>query len=273
MSHWTLDDIPWSEFDPSKIDPDVVKVIKTAALVERNGADYGRYLVNVFADDPAFCDAALAWAAEEEQHGEALGRWAELADPSFKLQDAFARFTDLYRIPVDSTESVRGSRAGELCARCVVETGTSSFYSAIRDAVDEPVLRAICKRIAADEFRHYKLFSEHMNRYQARENLTTWQRLKVVLTRFRETSDDELSSAYHAANPDGGAYDCRRANAAYGARAMGFYHRKHVRRAGHMMSQAAGLTPNGWATRALTNVLWWMIALRGRRFRPQFANA
>lgn len=270
MTAWTLDSIPWADFDPSAVTDDLLQVIKTAALVERNGADYGRYLTNVFADDPAFCAAADAWAAEEEQHGLALGRWAELADPAFNFNAAFERFTGMYRIPVDSEQSVRGSRTGELCARCVVETGTSSFYSAIRDAVKEPVLRDICKKIAADEFRHYKLFSEQMRRYQDREQLSAWARLKVVVTRFREASDDELASAYYAGNDLHSDYDCTSANAAYSARAMGFYRRKHVRRAGHMMAQAAGLTPNGWLTRQLINVLWWVIAFKGRKFRSQF---
>ena len=268
MPTWTLDTIPWADFYPSKVNPDLIKVIKTAALVERNGADYGRYLANVFQDDPDLCAAADAWAVEEEQHGRALGRWAELADPAFEFDAAFRRFTLMYRIPVDATLSVRGSRTGELCARCVVETGTSSFYSAIRDAVHEPVLQIICKKIAADEFRHYKLFTNHMVRYQQRDHLSTWARLKVVITRFRESSDDELASAYHAGNDVQSDYDCRRANDAYTARAMAFYRHKHVRRAGHMMAQAAGLAPNGRATRALTRLLWWVIAFKGRKFRP-----
>ena len=56
--------------------------------------------------------------------------------------------------------SIRGSKRGEMIARCVVESGTSSYYSAIRDATDEPVLKEIAGRIAADEYRHYKLFYE-----------------------------------------------------------------------------------------------------------------
>ncbi len=272
MSAWSLDTIPWSDFDPSKVNDDLLMVIKTAALVERNGADYGQYLTNVFSDDPAFCATAQAWAVEEEQHGQALGRWAELADPSFDFKAAFQRFTDLYRIPVDAEHSVRGSRTGELCARCVVESGTSSFYSAIADAVTEPVLKNICRNIAADEFRHYKLFSDEMKRYQAREKLSTWNRFKVVFTRFRETSDDELASAFHAANAIDADYDCAKANAAYSARAMAFYKPKHVRRAGRMMARAAGLKPRAWTTRILSRVLWLVIALKGRSFRPVLAG-
>lgn len=270
---WTLDGIKWQRFDASKVSPDVLKVIKAAAMVERNGADYGRYLCNVFKDDPEFCDVARSWAAEEEQHGMALGRWAQLADPTFDFDKSFAAFTDMYRIPVDAHESVRGSLAGELCARCVVETGTSSFYSAIRDAVDEPVLKEICKNIAADEFRHYKLFFMHMERYAASTPFPVWERIKVALTRFQEADDDEIASAYHAGNAVRTPYVRAEANAGYSARAFGFYQERHVRRAGNMFAQAAGLKADGLAAKLVSSVLWMVIRFRGRKFRPQFARA
>ncbi len=273
MQSWTLNDIDWQRFDAAKVSPDVVKVIKTAAMVERNGADYGRYLCNVFSDDPAFCDVANRWAAEEEQHGMALGRWAALADPSFDFDKSFADFTAMYRIPVDATSSVRGSRIAELCARCVVETGTSSFYSAIRDAVDEPVLKQICKNIAADEFRHFKLFQSHMERYAGIESFSKWDRLRVAFTRFKEADDDEIASAFHAGNAVRAPYDRATANAGYGERAFGFYQERHVRRASVMFAQAAGLAPEGLAAKLLARVLWLVIWFRGRKFRPQLARA
>ncbi len=275
VKHWSLDDIDWTRFDASKVSPDLVAVIKTAAMVERNGADYGRYLNGVFHDDPEFRDAAAAWAKEEEQHGIALGRWAALADPSFDMDASFARFTDMYKIPVDAAASIRGSRTGELCARCVVETGTSSFYSAIRDAVDEPVLKQICKNIAADEFRHYQLFYRHMERYLAarKDGASTWERFKVAFTRFREADDDEIASAYFAGNAVAGPYDRATSNAAYASRAFGFYQKRHVRRAGHMFAQAAGFNPDGWAAKLLARVLWAVIWFRGRKFRPVLARA
>ena len=275
MQHpWTLKDIEWARFDASKVSPDVLKVIKTAAMVERNGADYGRYLCNVFRDDPAFCAVAEHWATEEEQHGLALGKWAALADPAFDFDKSFAAFTAMYRIPVEATDSVRGSLLGELCARCVVETGTSSFYSAIRDAVDEPVLKQICRDIAADEFRHFKLFYTHMERYAALDvGASKWDRLRVAFTRFKEADDDEIASAYHAGNAVTGPYSRSAANAGYGQRAFGFYQQRHVRRAGFMFAQAAGLNPDGFAARFLTKVLWVVIWFRGRKFRPVLASA
>ena len=80
--HWTLDDLPWDQIDHSKADPEILKIIKAAALVEYNGRDYATYLCNVFSDDPGFQQVARDWAEEEVQHGAALGRWAEIIDPS-----------------------------------------------------------------------------------------------------------------------------------------------------------------------------------------------
>ena len=63
MTAWTLDDIPWAQFDAKKVDVETLKLIKAAALVEHNGHDYATYLCNVFHDDPAFQEVAKIWAA------------------------------------------------------------------------------------------------------------------------------------------------------------------------------------------------------------------
>src|SRR6185369_10435936 len=111
---------------------------------------------------------------EEVQHGKALKRWAQLADPSWDFDSAFKRFTDGFKLPLEATTSVRGTRTGELISRCIVETGTSSYYTALADTSDEPVLKEICRKLAADELRHYKLFYAHMTRYQEEEKLGFW---------------------------------------------------------------------------------------------------
>ena len=174
MGHWTLETINWERFDASKVDPEIVRNIKAAAMVERNGDDYGVYLRRVFADDPDFIEKVNEWVSEENQHGMALGRWAQLADPGWDFEAAFARFKAGYHLPhyTTTTKSVRGSQAGEMMARCIVETGTSSYYSALKDATAEPVLKQICTKIAADELRHYKLFYTYLQRYLEREGLT-----------------------------------------------------------------------------------------------------
>ncbi len=263
MKHWTLDDIPWDKFDRSKVDPEILRVIKAAAMVEHNGLDYGVYLRNVFANDVEFKTATETWAVEEVQHGRALGRWAQIADPDFDFDAAFARFRDGYKLPLDATKSVRGSLAGELMARCIVETGTSSYYAALRDATDEPVLKEICACIAADELRHYKLFYTHMRRYLDKEGLGMWGRVRVGLSRILESEDDELAYAYYAANGDGQAYNRRDNTRAHALRAYRVYKPGHLQRAVSMVFKAMGLKPHGrlsdWVTRTAWNFMRWRI--------------
>jgi rubrerythrin len=264
--YWTLEDIPWDRFDPSKVDPELLKIVKAAGMVEYNGGDYAAYLCNVFSDDPDFQAAARAWADEEVQHGRALGRWAEMADPGFDFETSFKRFTDGFGVQTDANQSIRGSRTGELVARCIVEVGTSSYYSALGEATDEPVLRAICRNVAADEFRHYKLFYSHMKRYLKRERIGRVRRLLVALSRLQESEDDELAYAYYAANGDPDEpYERKRWSRAYSGRAFGYYKPKHVDRGIAMAFKAAGLDPRGRLARWIGRAAYWFMQSRTER--------
>jgi len=262
---WTLDDIPWDDFDPARVDPELIKVVKAASMVESNGRDYAAYLCNVFSDDPGFQALARDWAEEEVQHGVALGRWAKMADPAFDYDESLAAFRAGYQIPTDGDGSVRGSRTGELIARCMVEVGTSSYYAALGDAAEEPVLRVICRKIAADELRHYRLFYKSMKRYLDIERLNRMQRLKVALSRIAETEDDELAYAYYAANRFDGPYDRKTYSRAYARRAYALYRPRHVERAVTMVFKAVGFDPQGRTSRLLTRSLSWFMEYRVRR--------
>jgi hypothetical protein len=265
MGGWTLDDIPWDRFDPSRVDRDLVPIVKAASLVERNGQAYAHHLCRVFADDPEFQETARCWGEEEVQHGRALARWAVLADPTFDFDGAFARFQEGFRVDFDSDRSRRGSRAGEMVARCVVEIGTSSYYTAMRDATSEPVLREICRHIAADELRHYRLFYKNLDRYLTLDRIGRFGRLRVALGRVAESEDDELAYAYYAANETGRAYDRRRCNRAYASRAYALYQPHHVERGIAMLLKAAGLTPNGRLGLLASRLAWQTMRYRAAR--------
>ncbi len=266
MKHWTLDDIPWERFDRSRVDAEVVKIVKAAAMVEANGGDYATYLCNVFHDDPDFQAVANEWALEEVQHGMALARWAKLADPTFDFRAAFERFTDGFKIETWRTQSLRGSRSGELVSRCIVETGTSSYYSALKDATEEPVLKEICRNIAADEFRHYKLFYTYLLRYLETEKIGPFGRFLAAASRIRESEDDELAYAYYAANhPADDIYERRRFTRAYRSRAYGLYRRRHIERSIGMILKAIGLTANGRLNAVLTRWIAWLLRVRVQR--------
>jgi hypothetical protein len=268
---WTMDDIHWSLLDPSRVDPTLLAAVKAAALVEYNAPDYVTYLKRVFAGaHPNTLLSIEQWGKEEAQHGRALGRWAELADPGFKLEDAFARFRKGY-IPAHFTPeqdgSIRGSRRGEMIARCVVESGTSSYYSAIRDASEEPVLKEIAGRIAADEYRHYKLFYDILQE-QPGPDLGFWRKLWIAIGRVRESDDDELAYSYYCANvpPEKEAitpYKRKKYSRLAGQTSMTVYHRHHVQKLVQMVVKVVGADPHGWLASLAGAVLWRRLSARG----------
>jgi hypothetical protein len=268
---WTLDDISWNRFDPSKVEGHVLEAVKAASLVEYNAPEYVAYLNRVFRDAPAATLADIAlWGKEEVQHGMALGRWAELADPSFDFQAAVERFRAGYKPPhfaaTDDSVSVRGSRRGEMIARCVVESGTSSFYSAVRDATEEPVLKEIAGHIAADEFRHYKLFFETLHAQDERE-LPFWRKLLIAAGRVNESDDDELAYAFYSANIPKDRemeipYQRAQFARAYNARAMALYRRHHIKKLVQMVAKAVGANPQGRPAALASAVLWNTLRLR-----------
>lgn len=245
MKHWDMEQIKWDRFDPSLVDPKVVPLIKAASVVERNSVDYTVYLNNVFGHDAELMELFQQWEDEEVQHGEVLGRWAMMADPSWNYQQSFDRFKNFYKIDLDTENSIRGSHAGEFIARAMVEVGTSSYYSALADHIQEPVLKEICRKIAADEFRHYKLFYDCMKRYLPADNLSKWARAKIALGRIIESQDDELASAFHITNePEGMPYNHKRCIALYMSKAMPLYQRHHVTRVVNMVFKTIGWMPS-----------------------------
>jgi len=263
---WTLDDINWDAFDRSKVDLRLLQAVKAAALVEFNAPDYVSYLCGVFNDNADLHEDLRQWGREESQHGRVLAKWAKLADPEFDFEDAFERFRKIQGIDTGAIESVRGSRAGELIARCVVESGTSSFYTAIKDTTEEPVLKQIATYLAADEFAHYRLFYETFKTYQ--DDLPgTLQRLKIAVGRVNEADDDELSGAYYCANYGRDSeitYNRKTFADAYRCRALEVYKRQHTDRLIAMVIKAGGLKPHGLPGRTISALAWHFMSLQRR---------
>ena len=276
--HWTLDTVNWSNFDRSKLDPALVPLIRAASLVEANAKDYVEYLRHVFKGDPETMAVLERWGTEEVQHGSALGRWSEIADPAFNFEEAFARFRAGYKPPhfVNADGSVRGSRIGELIARCVVECGTSSGYTALRDAVEEPVLKQIAGLIAADEFAHYRLFYDLMQ-IQPEAKPPLWKRAWIAATRVQESEDDELAYAYYCANVRADQvanvkYDRVACNHAYQSAMLALYRRTHIESAVSMVGRAIGLAPRSLMVKLSAGALWQFVRMRaGNTAAPKAA--
>ncbi len=192
-----------------------------------------------------------------------------MADPRFKLEEAFERFRKGYRpehFGATEATSVRGSRRGEMIARCVVESGTSSYYTAIRDATEEPVLKEIAGRVAADEFRHYKLFFETLHK-QDEPELALLEEAVGGGRSSHEFDDDELAFAYYCASvPAEMEHQIPYVRQTYvrigSATMLRLYRERHIQKLTQMVAKAVGANPQGKLTGVAGGLMWQMIKMR-----------
>lgn len=263
---WKFEDIEWSLFDPQKVNPETLRVIKAGSVVEHNGSDYGIYLKNVFKGDALFEKEIEGWSTDEIKHGKVLAEWVTMADPTYNFEERFKAYVDGFPIDTEAKESIRGSRGSELLTRCMVEIGTSSFYTAVKDATDEPLLKHICGKIAADELRHYKLFYTHFQRYQDKEKLNFFRRFKVAISRLLENEDDELAFAYYTANAETAPYNRRHYTQVYGKAVYSYYQKIHVERSMALFCKALGMNPQGWLYKIMSFVAYRTLSSKAAKY-------
>jgi rubrerythrin len=183
---WRIEDLDFSSIDLARVrnDENTFYLVACASFVESGSDMYTDNLLVLFGDNPEVAAWLRGqWEVEELQHGQALRAYVEHVWPEFDWQRAYANFLAEYAAycKVDLLEP---TKALEMAARCVVETGTATYYRALSRSVDEPVLQNLAARIAHDEVNHYKHFYQYFRQYRDREGVG---RSRVLLTLSRRT--------------------------------------------------------------------------------------
>jgi len=194
---WTVDDIPYDAVDAALMrdETELFYIIASASFIEITSDLYTRNLIEFYHGDDAIADwLANYWEQEEVQHGIALKRYVEAAWPDFDWEKAYNGFLEEYGA-LCNLENLAENRSLEMVARCVVETGTSSFYRTLSEAAPEPVLKQITANISADEVRHYKYFYHYFLHYRDRERPS---RLAVLRQLWRRGAGVKAEDAYVA---------------------------------------------------------------------------
>ncbi|WP_205735991.1 ferritin-like domain-containing protein [Acidiferrobacter sp. SPIII_3] len=190
---WSPDDIPYDQVDRAMIadDRDWFYLLAASSFVEILSDLYARNLGDYYAGDDETCAwLAHKWGPEEVQHGEALKRYVLSVWPDFDWQRGFDGFRADYA-PYCETARLGPTRTLEMAARCVVETGTSSFYGMLRHASPEPVLAALAGHIRDDEIGHYKGFYRIYRDYQGREPHSRWRVAREIWRRVAEIDSED----------------------------------------------------------------------------------
>ena len=191
---WTLADIPWDQVDHERArnDPTAYYVVTAASFVETAADLYTSNLVEHFPDPEAKHWLINYWQPEELQHGRALRTYVETVWPELDWTRHYNDFLTEYAL-LCTTEELEASHALEMVARCVVETGTSTFYTTLHNIMDEPVLKTLTGLIRQDEVSHYNHFRHFFESYQKRERIG---RIGVIRSLFRRYTEVENEDAY-----------------------------------------------------------------------------
>ena len=196
--HWTLDELPWDSLETERIasNETFFFLVSSASFVEITTDLYTSNLVAHYAgDDEVTTWLNEHWQPEELQHGAALKRYVETVWPDFDWNRAYQSFYREYGQLCNATQ-LEPTRAQEMVARCIVETGTSCYYTMVRDASPEPLLRRIANHIRTDEVGHYKYFFRYFVKYSQQESVSRWKIFRALWTRIREIGDEDGLIAY-----------------------------------------------------------------------------
>lgn len=205
---WSIDQIAFDRIAHERIvhEDTWLYVLAAASFVESLSDLYTRNLLGYMADDSeASCWLRERWEPEELQHGRALRRYVETVWPGFDWPAAFDGFCADYR-PYCKPELLAPTRALEMVARCVIETGTSGLYGLLHQVSPEPVLSALTGHIHHDEVGHYKYFYHFFLRYREAEHPSRWQVARVLRHRLSEIGQEDaylaLKNAVTVHHPD-----------------------------------------------------------------------
>ena len=191
-AHWTLDDLELDRIERDKVRDDelIYALVTAASFVETAAELYTSNLVLHFPDARARAWLANRWRLEELQHGRALRAYVEAAWPELDWEQGYRGFFDEYS-RLCTMDELESSRALEMAARCVVETGTATFYTSLHACAREPVLKRLTGFIRRDEVRHYNYFRSFYQDYQAEERVGRLGVLRALRKRFTEAEQED----------------------------------------------------------------------------------
>ena len=195
---WRLEDIPFDTIDTASVRDNefLFLSLASASFVEILADTYSGNLIEHFKGNSEVTDwLSQFWQNEETQHGRALKKYVQTVWPEFDWERAHEGFRTEYS-SLCTIEQLEEKPALELVARCVVETGTSTLYSALQDYAPEPVLKQLMNNIRADEVAHYGHFRRHFESYNAIERHGVFAIIATIWRRLREIGGEDSYIAF-----------------------------------------------------------------------------
>ena len=204
---WDLDSVPWERIELSLIKQrtDLFYILTAASFVEITADLYAGNLAIYFSDYPEIVEwLSKVWEKEEVRHGQTLRKYVNTVWPEFDWEKSYASFYSDYSQTCEIS-SYEKNHALEMVARCVIETGTASFYETLSLQSSEMVLQGITSTIRTEEIKHYKNFYYFFKKLNDDRAIKRMSILFTIIHRLIEVRKDDTECAlwhvYCQANP------------------------------------------------------------------------
>jgi rubrerythrin len=172
-ARWVFHDLPWDELDESKVTPDLIHNVKTAAYGELTTFSATESFMKLFHNDIDFTQWLAVWFYEETKHPLSL-----------------VRYLSKLSIPTDETFIHRGreispmlnDRTVMLVSNICSEIAANIMYNYFLKMADEKLLAEIIRNLARDEMRHSNGFQYYCKKTIKNSADPDGERLKALRT-------------------------------------------------------------------------------------------
>lgn len=155
-------DIPWDEYDASKLTDDQAYTIKMNAITEWAALPATEMFLRDNRDDSDFCAFMSIWFFEEQKHSLALIEYLRRFRPELVPTEAELHKVRFEFDPAPAMETLMLHFCGEV--------RLNHWYRRAADWHTEPVIQSIYKIIAQDEARHAGAYLRYMKRALMHQN-------------------------------------------------------------------------------------------------------
>lgn len=151
-TRWQITEIPWDQIDKSKVDEELITLVKSIASSEFTTFSATRSFMELFEEDIDFTQWLAVWLYEETKHPHVLIKWLSMIGESVSGQFLL----DGRRITPMSESKVE-----TLTFNIISEIVAGSTYLHGKTLIREPVLRIILDHLGKDEMRHSVGFAHY----------------------------------------------------------------------------------------------------------------
>ena len=159
-ARWRLADVPWDQFDPSRLSEEQALTVRLNAITEWAALPATEMFLRDHQHDSDFSAFISVWFYEEQKHSLALMEYLRRFRPALVPTEAELHAVRFQADPAPPLETLMLHFCGEV--------RLTQWYRRAAEWHQEPVLRHLYDLISKDEARHGGAYLRYMQRALAR---------------------------------------------------------------------------------------------------------